>query len=80
MNQSQQTQALRHYAHAYQQLYKKSPSDLRMIESGWVMVNGARMRVDELEYLTIQLQKEHNQQLAKRRGVVQRLIGWLAKH
>ena len=77
MNQSQQ--ALSHYAHAYQQLYKKSPSDLRMIETGWVLVNGARMRVNELEYLTIQLQKEHEKQIAKRRGVVRRLIGWLAK-
>lgn len=78
MNQSQQV--LSHYANAYQQLYKKTPSDLRLIENNWVVVNGARMRLNELEYLALQLQKEHEQQGVQRRGVMHRVIGWLTKH
>ena len=78
MNQSQQV--LSHYASAYQQLYKKTPSDLRLIENNWVIVNGARMRLNELEYLTLQLQKENKQQTVQQHGVMQRIVGWLAKH
>lgn len=72
-------QALSHYAQAYQQLYKKSPRDLRMLDNGWVSVNGARMRVAELEFLTQQLHIEYNQHSASRRTVVQKLIGWFSR-
>jgi len=80
MNHIQLQQALNHYALAYQQLYKKRPRDLRMLGGDWVIVNGARMRVRELEYLTRQLQYEYSRQHAARRSVVQRLIGWFSGH
>ncbi|MBZ0298606.1 MAG: hypothetical protein K8J31_02645 [Anaerolineae bacterium] len=51
-----------------------------MLENDWVYVNGARMRVAELEFLTHQLQLEYSRELDARRGVVNRLIGWLDQH
>ena len=65
-----------HYAEAYQKLYKREPRDLRMVDNDWVIVNGARMRIRELQYLTEQLQQEYNQGLEDRKSVVQRLVKW----
>jgi hypothetical protein len=69
---------MNHYAQAYQQLYKRMPKDLRILGNGWVSVNGAKMRVSELEYLTVQLQQEYNQglEMTRRRNVLNRLINW----
>lgn len=67
---------LHSYSQAYQRLYKRTPKDLRMIDHEWVIVNGARMRVMELEYLTLQLQREYNQGIERKRTVVQRLLNW----
>jgi hypothetical protein len=64
------------YAEAYQKLYKRMPKDLRALDNNWVVVNGARMRVSELEYLTKQLQQEYTQSLDDRRGLVTRLLKW----
>jgi hypothetical protein len=68
--------AMIHYAEAYQKLYKRMPKDLRALDSNWVVVNGARMRVAELEYLTKQLQQEYSQSLAARKNLVNRLLRW----
>jgi hypothetical protein len=68
--------AMIHYAEAYQKLYKRMPKDLRALDSNWVVVNGARMRVSELEYLTKQLQQEYMQSVAERRSIVNRLLNW----
>jgi hypothetical protein len=68
---------LSHYSEAYQKLYNRRPKELRPLENGWVQVNGARMRLIELEYLTIQLQREYNQGREERRSVVNRLLKWL---
>ena len=65
------------YAEAYQKLYKRMPKDLRALDNNWVVVNGARMRVSELEYLTKQLQQEYTQSLDEQRGLVNRLLKWL---
>jgi hypothetical protein len=65
-----------HYAEAYQKLYKRTPKDLRVLDNDWVIVNGARMRVSELEYLTRQLQQEYHQGLSERRSMVTRLVKW----
>ena len=65
------------YSRAYQKLYNRNPKELRAVDNDWVVVNGARMRVSELQYLTSQLQQEYQQSLAVRRGIVKRLIGWL---
>ncbi len=65
-----------HYAEAYQKLYRRMPKDLRALDNNWVVVNGARMRVSELEYLTKQLQQEYNQSIAQQRSIVNRLLKW----
>jgi hypothetical protein len=68
--------AMMHYADAYQQLYNRRPKDLRALDNGWVVVNGARMRVTELEHLTVQLQREFNQGRDQKRSIVNRLMKW----
>lgn len=70
-------QVIAHYSDAYQKLYNRRPRDIQNLDNGWVIVNGARMRITELEYLTRQLQEEINQDLLKRRNVVTRLLKWL---
>ncbi|MBC8171062.1 MAG: hypothetical protein H7X77_05305 [Anaerolineae bacterium] len=65
-----------HYADAYQKLYNRAPRDLRALDHEWVVVNGARMRVTELEYLTRQLQQEYTQGLEQKRNLVTRLVKW----
>ena len=78
--QEQAQQALSNYALAYQQMYRKTPRDLKMLGSGWVSVNGVRMRVNELDFLTRQLTAEYTQDLEARRNVVHRLIDWFTRH
>lgn len=63
------------YVEAYQQLYKREPSSLHALDREWVIVNGARMRVSELEKLTHQLRLEHRQIQAKK-SAISRLIKW----
>jgi len=67
---------MHNYAIAYEKLYNRRPRDLRAVDSNWVIVNGARMQISELEHLTRQLQLEYNQSLGNRRNVVSRLIKW----
>ncbi|MCU0496749.1 MAG: hypothetical protein MUF87_05280 [Anaerolineae bacterium] len=64
------------YSDAYRKLYNRSPKDLRAIDNDWVIVNGARMRVTELEYLTTQLLEEYTQGMQQKRNVVVRLLNW----
>jgi len=71
---------LSHYSEAYQKLYNRRPKELRPLENGWVQVNGARMRLTELEYLTIQLQREYNQDHEQKRSVVNRLLKWFKQN
>jgi hypothetical protein len=67
--------AVTQYAYAYQQLYKRTPSDIRFLDNGWVSINGAKMHVTELEFLTQQLQQEYNQTIKQqRRSIVERLM------
>jgi hypothetical protein len=69
-------QALNFYASAYQKLYKRIPRDLRAVDHEWVIVNGARMRVGELEYLTRQLEHEYDQSMAQKKNLVMRLLNF----
>lgn len=74
---SQSPEILMHnYAQAYEKLYNRRPRDLRAVDSEWVIVNGARMRLNELEHLTQQLQLEYRETLSNKRNVVARLIKW----
>ena len=74
----QSEKIISHYAEAYQQLYKRTPKDVRILGNGWVSVNGAKMRVSELEYLTVQLKQEFSQgqMLEQRLNIVNRLLKW----
>ncbi|MGJ3238187.1 MAG: hypothetical protein ACFE0Q_05725 [Anaerolineae bacterium] len=64
------------YAEAYEKLYNRRPRDLRAVDDDWVIVNGARMRLAELEHLTRQLQLEYQQTLNNKRNLVSKLIKW----
>jgi hypothetical protein len=68
--------ALTGYAEAYHQLYNRTPNDLHAVDNDWVVVNGARMRVNELEYVTRQLQQEYTQGIAHKKSMVLRLLNW----
>ncbi|MBN2471167.1 MAG: hypothetical protein JXN59_10620 [Anaerolineae bacterium] len=61
----------------YRKLYQREPRELRDLGAGWVLVNGARMPVAELQRLTEQMQLEYRQTLASKRSVVKRLMAWL---
>jgi len=67
---------MQNYVEAYQKLYKRVPTDLRAIDKDWVSVNGARMRITELEYLTRQLTMEYKQ-LSEKKNIIGRLIKWM---
>lgn len=67
---------LSHYVTAYQKLYNRIPKDLHAVDNDWVVVNGAKMRVTELENLTRQLQQEYAQGLEQKRSIVTRLLNW----
>jgi len=64
------------YAEAYEKLYNRRPRDLRAVDDDWVIVNGARMRIAELEHLTNQLQMEYKQALSNKKSIVGKLIKW----
>lgn len=68
--------AMARYLHVYESLYKRRPRQLRALSHNWVLVNGARMRVEELETLSEQLNREYQQVLANKRNVVKRLLAF----
>ena len=69
--------AMKHYQQAYRKLYQRDPRELRDLGTGWVLVNGARMQVNELDRLTDQMQSEYRQIAAQKRNVIERLLSWL---
>lgn len=70
-------QAIGQYKQAYQRLYERTPQYLYVLDDEWVVINGARMRATELQYVVQRLNEEYKQELIKRQSVVQRLISWL---
>ena len=73
----QSTNSVMHrYAEAYEKLYNRRPRDLRAVDDDWVIVNGARMRIAELDHLTKQLQMEYKQTISNKRNMIGRLIKW----
>ena len=71
------TVALERYEQAYRKLYQREPRELRDLGAGWVLVNGARMQVNDLEKLTEQMQNEYRQIVAQKKSVIKRLMAWL---
>lgn len=68
---------LQRYELVYRKLYLREPSEIRDLGNGWVLVNGARMPVSELQRLTDQMQIEYRQASAHKRNIVNRLMAWL---
>lgn len=71
--------AMARYLHVYLALYQREPRELRDLGNNWVLVNGARMSVDELENLSNELNREYQQVLANKRNVVKKLLKWFSK-
>jgi hypothetical protein len=71
--------AMARYLDVYRLLYQREPRELRDIGNNWVLVNGARMSINELENLATQLKREYQQVLSNKRTIVQRLLNWFAK-
>ncbi len=70
-------QVINQYKQAYQQLYNRTPQYLYVLDDEWVIVNGARMRATELQYVVQRLNEEYKQERAKQQSVIRRLISWL---
>jgi hypothetical protein len=66
------------YLEIYKSLYRRAPSELRDLGGNWVLVNGARMTTEELEQLTDQLHRELEQEQARKRNIVKRLLNWFS--
>ena len=71
--------AMARYQTVYVSLYQRRPRVLRDLGNNWVLVNGARMDVEELENLADQLQKEYQQVVVNKRNLVKRLLNWFSK-
>jgi len=67
------------YLMIYRTLYQRVPGELRDLGNDWVLVNGARMSVEELENLANELNREYEQSLTNKRSIVKRLLNWFAK-
>ncbi len=71
--------AMAQYLQVYLSLYQRKPRELRDLGNNWVLVNGARMSVEELENLTSELNREYQQVLFNKRSVVKKLLNWFSK-
>lgn len=71
---------LERYQQIYRKLYRREPREVRDLGSGWVLVNGARMPITELEKLTEQMQSEYRQMVARKRNIINRLLKWLREN
>jgi hypothetical protein len=71
--------AMIQYLEVYQALYNRAPRELRDLGDNWVLVNGARMSIDELENLTSELNREYQQFLTNKRSIVKKLLNWFSK-
>lgn len=71
--------AMARYLDVYRALYQRTPSELRDLGDDWVLVNGAQMRVEELETLADDLHREYQQVLANKRSIVKKLLNWFSR-
>lgn len=70
-------QVIGQYKKAYQRLYNRTPQYLYILDEDWVVVNGARMRATELQFVVDRLNEEYLYEQKKKQSVVHRLISWL---
>jgi hypothetical protein len=66
-------QALMCYADAFYRVHNFMPDDLLALDDEWVFLNGVRIPVVEVAWLTNSLEQEYAMQLQKR-GTVVRMI------
>ncbi len=66
------------YTQAYRTLYQRNPSEVKDLGGGWVVVNGARMSMRQLEMLTKQLHQEIKKEREAKRSIVKRLLKWFS--
>ena len=71
--------AMARYLNLYLALYQRTPRQLRDLGNNWILVNGARMNVEELENLANELHREYEQVLSNRRSAIKKLLNWLSK-
>ncbi len=69
-------QVMKEYVDLYTKLYSRVPQDIRAVDKEWVIVNGARMRLTELEYLIQRMAQEYKMIKDERRGVLHKMIKW----
>ncbi len=68
--------AVLQYVQAHERLYGRRPKDIRVLNPDWVLVNGAQIRVGELDHLTRQLILEYNQSMTQRKSLVLKLLNF----
>lgn len=69
--------AMMRFSSAYQKLFKRMPQDIYAVDSNWVIVNGARFQVVELEFLSAHMELQYKLVQEQKRGLINRLIRWL---
>lgn len=69
--------AIMRFADAYLKLFKRLPQDLHALDSNWIVVNGARFQVVELEFLSAHMELQYKLVQEQKRGLINRLIRWL---
>jgi hypothetical protein len=67
---------MQNYITVYKKLHNRIPQELRAIDVEWVLVNGARIRLVELEYMTVQMNNEYEQLRSQKKNLVAKLVKW----
>lgn len=69
--------AIMRFTDAYTKLFKRNPQDLYALDNNWIVVNGARFQVVELEFLSAHMELQYKLVQEQKRGLIHRLIRWL---
>ncbi len=69
--------AMMRFTSAYVKLFKRMPQNLQAIDNNWVLVNGARFQIVELEFLSAHMELQYKLVQQQKRGLIQRLVRWL---
>jgi CO dehydrogenase/acetyl-CoA synthase alpha subunit len=67
------------YIDLYRKLYNREPRDLQQINKDFVVVNEMQIRIQDLELLTRQLEKEYKAKQEKKRSTILKLVNWFRR-
>jgi hypothetical protein len=67
---------IQNYVEIYRKLYQRTPTDLKILDRNWVIVNGVRLRLSDLEDVTHHMRQEYEQATARKRSIILRLLDW----